>query len=205
MKYPKPAFFALLILIFTSCSDDETIPVKGNYFPMMKGSQWTYEQKRACDWPDATKMCIETFQAKVLNESLEWDDKYKGIQHPAGSFQFVKVNDSEYFGMGFYLPEYKFLDDELPVGDKWGDEDEFSYHRFEIMEVNAFKKIKGKTYSNVIVVKQETSYGGDHLIVNVHYYAKNIGMIYRKQTVTYKDRAAEVIEISLTKYFLSRQ
>lgn len=194
------ACFLLSTFIFgISCSDDEAVPYKGNYFPMIQGGHWTYEQKWACDGPNDNQTCVEIVQAEVLNKTLEWDRDYKAIQHPAG-FQFVKIKDSEYFGTGYYLTEYKFLDDELRAGGKWGDEDEFTYQRFEIAEVNAVKKIKGKTYNNVIVVNQETSYSGDPVITNVYHYAKDIGLIYRQQTVTYKDRNPEVMDFSLINY-----
>lgn len=196
---------ALSTLAFgVACSDeDPALPYKGNYFPLTPGSNWTYELKRNCDWPNESEMCVETQAAKTLNETLEWDEDYKGIQTPVLA-QFVKVLGSEYFATGYYIPEYKFLDDALPAGGKWGHEGEFDYERYEIREVNASKIIKDRIYTNVIVVEVEYSYGGDPVVNNVYYYAKDIGLIYRKQVATYKERDPQLWEFSLKRYSIGR-
>lgn len=212
-QYRLLQVFSLVVISFTiSCSDDmegSTMARKGNYFPAAPGSHWTYEYKAPCESPNEANMCTQIWDARSVLAPLEWDDQYKRIEGAAIMLQFVKVINTEYFGMGYYINEYKFLDDGLPVGSTWGAEEspDFpdTYDRFKILEVNSTKQVKGKKYFNVIVIEQTTSYSGDPVIRNVNYYAKGIGHIYRKQTVTYKSGETHTVEIRLLNYFIATE
>lgn len=205
------SFLLISIAVLSSCENSETAS-KGNYYPTTKGSRWTYEVKGTCDWPNQTSTCVTTREALADGEDLPWDDSYDPFQSATSPNQFIKVKGHEYFGYGYYLPEYKFLDDALPLGSKWTayeEEDPIIKEEFEIMEVNASKTIYGKKYHDVIVVKStllfKTSDKPQPFEVAqtiTRYYARGIGEIYAFVDRDFEGQV-EQTEYSLTNYFIA--
>lgn len=215
--YILPAKHAFLflssVIIMSACNDEidyikPPVPVAGNYFPTTKGSHWTYEKKSACD---GSTVCFTTHQSRAEGEELEWDPSYEPYASATAPFQFVKAVDHEYFGYGYYVPQYKFLDDALPKNRTWVYyENQPVKEEFSIVEVNADKVVSEVTYHNVIVVRytyftqmrcQPEIYEPVYTITR--YYAKDIGEIYMRYVYDYRG-TTETIENSLIDYFIAQ-
>jgi hypothetical protein len=216
-------FWGILIIVGISalsmscehCEMEVIKSLEGNYFPMTKGSYWEYEGNINCYVPDTAQGCYSTFKYSALGDSLAWDDNYKALSRDGYPFKFIKRNNHEYFSNGYYLPEYKFLDTSIPVNGKWvypdGEPDSLDFYKveFNILEVNASKKIKGKVYNNVIVVlymqsgRQRIDDEFEELSRSYHYYAKDIGEIYMRYPAVPLGSGVD-IEIFLIDYFIAK-
>lgn len=206
------AFLLLSSLAFIGACDndidhyDRQVPVVGNYFPTTQGSHWTYERKSMCD---GSTVCFTTQQSVAEGEELPWDDSYDPYSSATASFQFVKTVDQEYFGYGYYVPQYKFLDAALPAHRAWVYDNDIIKEEFRITEVNATKVVGGVTYHDVIVVKytyfvqvrcHQENY--EPLFTTLRYYAKGIGEVYMLYTYDYHG-TKETFENSLVDYFIA--
>lgn len=204
----------LLILTFLSSCQDENyrvLPENGNYFPTTKGSRWTYEQKYPCEWPNEASTCSSTRESVAEGEELPWDDSFEPYVSATASFQFVKVSGSEYFGYGYYVLQYKFLDDNLPKGSQWiygGADTDILKDVFEITEVNATKEVHGVSYPDVIVVKntymsRRNSDDFETVSTTSRWYAKGVGEIYMIHTRN-DQGVMETFENLLTDYSIAQ-
>jgi hypothetical protein len=215
-------FWGILLIVGLSglsmscehCDVELIKSLEGNYFPMAKGSYWEYVGNFNCYVPDTAQGCYSTFKYFALGDSLAWDDNYQALSNNSGPFKFIKRNNNEYFSYGYYVPEYKFLDTSIPVNGKWvyedGEPDSVDFYKveFNILEVNASKKIRGKLYDNVIVVlykqswRQRTDVEFEELSRSYHYYAKDIGEIYARYPAVPLGSGADT-EIFLIDYFIA--
>ena len=198
----------LLTTILLSCDDEPNIqlPTRGNYFPTSRGSHWTYENTYTCDPPNESLICTSTSESRAEGEELPWDQSYEPFTSATSGFQFVKIIGHEYFSYAYYVPEYKFLDNALPVGGKWTNpmaSDNYK-EEFEILEINASKDVHGVTYHDVIVVRSKhmwrmnTNDAFEPITETTRWFARDIGEIYSKRIVY--DGVSRIFENSLTAY-----
>ena len=191
MKNRTSLSFIIGVALVSSC-DYSDATIAGNYYPTTRGSYWTYEVKSNCDWPNQASTCITVRSASATGEELPWDSSYQPFTSVTSPNQFIKVIGHEYYGYGYYLPEYKFLDDRLPVNGSWTNgEEDYRKDVFEIEEVGATKTVSGKTYYDVIVLKNTLYYKTfnqpepyEVVTTTNRYYARGVGEIYAKITYT---------------------
>ena len=193
-----------------SCVDHDiqhAIPVKGDYFPMTEGSRWEYVTKYHCPGEDGITVCYDTAEYFAKENAFYWDGYYQPLASVYGTLMWIKKANNEYFSLGAYMPEYKFLDTGLPLKGSW-EYDDWWKRQFTIIAVNAEKTVHGINYSNVIGVLQTeswTTHNGEleETLRVYHYYAKDIGKIYSYYPeIPARDKGAT--EVFLINHFISQ-
>lgn len=223
---PIPRIIPILVCLFilSSCDDDPSTSqaLKGDYFPLEQGQLNNYQVKfyntklpTQLLFTDTTRLINrrDTFiEGKEYLEIVRYYDKPLPADHDVkfyDPYKYVRRAGSQYFikfAMMYIPDEVMFLDTEKNPGDSW------IQYRFldnikivyTIEAVNTQKIVGGRTYRNVIVVKEENHarvYADSYSLQSTvwHYYAKDVGEIY-----AYEEYSPELVYVSNTKTSLLR-
>lgn len=116
------------------------------------------------------------------------DDKYYAVIGGSNplypSTLLVRKENGRYYGRGdsygIYVPEFIFLQENLPVGSSWTNELGGGYKDiYTIISIDKKRIVGGKEYNNTIEVKTE-HYFNDQLLLlftKEHVYAEGIGIV----------------------------
>ncbi|WP_338815011.1 hypothetical protein V9L05_07705 [Bernardetia sp. Wsw4-3y2] len=189
-------FFILVLIfsisfsfLFSSCKkddEDENPKEQGSYFPLTTTSTWTYQ-----DEENQTYIQTLTSQTKSVG-GFTWN-MISVEPNNIDEELLVRIDPSTqkvYYG-------YDFTDDEgvlfvtaiadldAKIGDTWSDtfeDDGFTLsYQMTLLEKDVTKTINGKSYDNVMVVKQDESFtplvDGITTDKSTWYFAKGIGII----------------------------
>ena len=177
----KLLVFIFIVLIASSCSDDEQPTLATNnddYHPNTRGTSWTYS-----GFLDS-KISV-TGNTKKIDGNV-----YAQLRTSISGFSgfsitsYLRKEEGNYYyrGEGFN-GDYLFLKDNVEVGTTWTaetkDENGIHENELEIFEVGGTYAINDFIFDNVIVVKVTSYDSEDPEIENVlyNYYAKGIGLI----------------------------
>src|SRR5687768_3648448 len=143
MKSVRPistCIFLVFLSFLINCSPEDeeirSVPVKGNYYPMIPGSQWKYVQQSVCNWPDSSKICYDTMTYVVGGDIWESDPEFKPVSASYGTVKWIKVKGNQYSSMGAYIPTYMFLDTNKALNESWSCTSQYIQDDFTVISVN---------------------------------------------------------------------
>lgn len=167
----------VLVTAFAACSDTSNPTGPGGsptYFPLTKGSSWTYAGYLA-------------YTTTMLGDSVVNGITWSAFRNTGGGSGLVRRIGTEYFQMDTSgKPDIKLVDEK--VGATWSFEftgANFTPNRqdFETMEDGLKRTVRGKEYSDVMRIHLSTKVfnSSNNTWVSAsetdYYYAKNIGLI----------------------------
>lgn len=177
----KLLVFIFIVLIASSCSDDEQPALATNnddYHPNTRGTSWTYSG--FFDTKISVTGNTKKFDGQVYAQ-------LKASLPGLGGFSIVsylrKENGNYYYRGEGFNGDYLFLKDNVQEGTTWTaetkDENGIHENELEIFEVGGTYTINDFIFEDVIVVKVTTYDAEDPESENIlyNYYAKGIGLI----------------------------
>lgn len=178
--------FAASIFIFGKCKkEDVVIP---DYQPLTVGSHWTYTSSGG------------SFTLTVTSkDTVAQGRTYKVLSNSNGSNQYQAKNGTEYYRFATFqgiLPngvEELYLKADQNVNGTWQLNIPLVVSgvtlnitsKYSVVEKGISKQVQGKTYTDVVHIRQDLTSafgnngGGDH------YYAKGIGLISSSLAITF--------------------
>ncbi len=183
------------LFLFTECKKDDTSPTDTtvNYSPLTVGSNWTYNYTEGTSSPT-------TFTATVTDKDTVINGKtYKVLSSSddSGNKYMAKI-DSNYYrfasfsGIGSF--EELYLKDNRPVNSTWLNSTSFTLPgiplpltadlTYLVKEKGISYPVNGKSYSDVIHITVTVSVLTQNIGGGDFYYAKAIGLIESKISLT---------------------
>ena len=188
--------FAVLL---SSCyvEDPEINSLAGDYFPLTDNLSRTYEVKTGCD---CNCPCSEYYPKEYFSYNYSYSIKgdttldgktYKKVYYERDNYvaNFIRRDGTRYYrrSASVYQPdEHMFLDTSVPAGGSWiqsaSPDNQFKIENI-VVATNLVMTFQYKLYSNVIQIKEVTSYSDYYMgdcgqYVVYHYYVEGIGEIY---------------------------
>jgi len=179
-----------------SCGDTSEEYVTGDYFPLEKNRQWSYERELISSGDDHDAWIHDTVTFFVDTDTTYEGKVYTKIRNEQGDTErIIRKENSKYYSLGLYAIfsetdqsyQYKenlFLDTSKPVGYRWTNYDVYFRAKTEytIMAKKTEQEIAGIVYKDVIQI--EVNYYTREVgafnpwLTTTHYYAKDVGEIY---------------------------
>ena len=186
---PMKVFNSGLILIFAlvlaSCSEDDPLSTKGDYFPL-QNLNWSFQRTigNAIEFHDFGTITLRNTgtvltDGKLYTHVTTGDEDYIVLE--------ARREGSEYFernGLFKNDREYKFLDTEKGVGESWSYiVDPYRKVEYTVQSKNALQEVNGTVYRNVITMKVDYYTPGDtgafeFWLSAEHVYVEGIGEVY---------------------------
>lgn len=170
------------LFCFGSCTKQaEVKPNDLDYYPTSKNSLWEY------GWSNNISSINSTYQ--VLGDTMLDGKQYAMLGNTGDSYPvLVRKENGKYYrrvdSYGSYSDEMLFLQDNLPVGGTWTDQEVSELKTvYTIVAIDERRAIGGKEYNHTLEVKTESfyyvpnknDYNLSHTSLNI--YAKGVGLV----------------------------
>ena len=201
---PTTPFVLIMIILGSlfSCEshDPNPLPEDGDYYPLHEGESKYYLRVQLS--PDTHEtLRTDTLRIVFAGDTTiaekdfnrfdfyyHWETPDKKIIEQHDLFKIIRKSGHRYYTLPFTsdTTQFVFLETDKPAGTTWtyysGFENDFK-STFTIEAVNTFKKVNGKIYGDVIVMRWESLYKYmdgpyEHSYTEKKYFAKNVGVIY---------------------------
>lgn len=177
--------------MFAGCDDDDT--ASDEYFPIDNGHRWSYQRWIFGQKPeDFSGWLYDTVRYEVARDTILEGLPYKIITMNGEIDKVIRRAGTSYYMRWYYrynrqfFEEIRFLDTSKRPGVRWEHippGDEYSKTVFVVKAWNTTRKVKDKTYRNVIVIEEQVwrkNSIGDytHRDSSLHFYARDVGEVF---------------------------